>query len=138
MSSQSISGIRWCENCQLYYSNDLPTECPHDTHEVLADLRRQLAEMRERATIYKTEREHPVVRVLYLLGNGDISVGKACEFMREYLLTGVQGPLVEGSVDDLAEEWFPCGKWATVQHIEALVSECVRATIEHAKGEQDA
>ena len=64
-----------------------------------------IGEQRKRADCSKRDRAHPITRVLYLLGNGDISVGKACEYVRDYLLDGVQGPLVDGSVDDL-----PCDK----------------------------
>ena len=64
-----------------------------------------VVEQRKRADCSKRDRAHPITRVLYLLGNGDISVGKACEYVRDYLLDGVQGPLVDGSVDDL-----PCDK----------------------------
>jgi hypothetical protein len=62
------------------------------------------AETRRRACICRLDHQSPTTRVLYLLGNGDISVGKACEYLTNYIQTGQEGALIEESVDDLPDD----------------------------------
>ncbi len=56
-------------------------------------LKRQRDDIVSRAQFPKWDRHDPAVWVLLLLANGEISHGKACQYLREYISTGVRGPL---------------------------------------------
>jgi hypothetical protein len=59
----------------------------------LDSLRKQIAALLDRSDVRK--HDDKCGRVLWHLHNSEVSVGKAAEWMREYIQTGKEGPLPE-------------------------------------------
>lgn len=85
--SSGMLGFWWCNRCQKYISNDLPTRCQHDARaDEIASLRRELAEAQARVKVLEGA----------LRRCSDLAVAYANAEVTAALDAGEEGPL--GSV----------------------------------------